>query len=132
MVVEIFETASLNRPMNTSSLVADSKGHEDQRMIAPSEMNYSRATYFFGRTSYTEINQRSRGGCNCGRFRIQCAEEGEKRMNVLTKANLDTSLNRTASLPKPANSTNHYIPPQAYHLEAVSYTHLTLPTKLEV
>ena len=55
--------------MNTSSLVADFKGHEDQRMIADSEMNYTRATrYFFGRTSYTEINQRSRGGCNSSRF----------------------------------------------------------------
>ena len=47
MVVEIFETASLNRPMNTSSLVADFKGHEDQRVIADSEMNYTRARYFF-------------------------------------------------------------------------------------
>jgi len=68
VVVEIFQNARLNRPMNTSSLVADFKGHEDQRMIADSEMNYSRATYFFGRTSYTEINQRSRGGCNSSRF----------------------------------------------------------------
>ena len=71
MVVEIFQNARLDRPMNTSSLVADFKGHEYQRMIADSKMNYSRATYFFGRTSYTEINQRSRGGCNCGRFRDQ-------------------------------------------------------------
>ena len=29
MVVEIFKNACLNRPMNTSSLVADFKGHED-------------------------------------------------------------------------------------------------------
>ena len=42
MVVEIFKNACLNRPMNTSSLVADFKGHEDQRMIADSEMNYTR------------------------------------------------------------------------------------------
>ena len=48
--------------MNTSSLAADFKGHEDQRMIADSEMNYTRVRYFFGQTSYTEINQRSRGG----------------------------------------------------------------------
>ena len=47
MVVEIFENACLNRPMNTSSLVADFKGHEDQRMIADSEMNYTRVRYFF-------------------------------------------------------------------------------------
>ena len=33
--------------MNTSLLVADFKGHEDQRMIADSEMNYTRARYFF-------------------------------------------------------------------------------------
>ena len=59
--------------MNTSSLLVDFKGHEDQRMIADSEMNYTRATarYFLGRTSYTEINQRSRGGCNYSRFEDQ-------------------------------------------------------------
>ena len=43
-------------------------------------------------------------------------------MNVLTKANLDTSPNSTASLPKPTNSTNHYIPPEAYHLEASKFS----------
>ena len=43
-VVEIFKTAWLNRPMNTSSLVADFKGHEDQRVIADSKMKYTRAT----------------------------------------------------------------------------------------
>ena len=54
--------------MNTSSLVADFKSHEDQRMIADTEMNYTRVRYFLGRTSYTEVNQRSRGGCNYSRF----------------------------------------------------------------
>ena len=34
--------------MNTSSLVADFKGHEDQRMIADSEINYTRADIFSG------------------------------------------------------------------------------------
>ena len=56
MVVEIFKNARLNRAMNTSSLVADFKGHEDQRMIADGEMNYTRVRYFFGRTSYTIVN----------------------------------------------------------------------------
>ena len=37
-------------------------------MIADSDMNYTRARYFFGRTSDTEINQLSRGGCNSSRF----------------------------------------------------------------
>ena len=50
MVVEIFKNACLSRPMNTSSLVADFKDHEDQRMIADSEMNYTRVSSFFGRT----------------------------------------------------------------------------------
>ena len=68
MVVEIFKNACLNRPKNTSSLVADFKGHEDQRMLADSEMNYTRVRYFFGRTSFTDINQRSRGWCNSSRF----------------------------------------------------------------
>ena len=68
MVVEIFKTARLNRPMNTSSLVADFKDHEDQRVIADSKMNYTRARYFFRRTSYTEINQRSHSGCNSSGF----------------------------------------------------------------
>ena len=44
VVVEIFKNAWLNRPMNTSSLVGDFKGHEDQRMITDSEMNYTRAS----------------------------------------------------------------------------------------
>ena len=48
-MVEIFKNACLNRAMNTSSLVADFKGHEDQRMIVDSQMNYSRVLvkYFF-------------------------------------------------------------------------------------
>ena len=74
MVVEIFKNACLNRAMNTSSLVADFKGHEDQRMIADSEMNYTRVRYFFGRTSYIEIDQRSRGGCNSSRFGYQLTQ----------------------------------------------------------
>ena len=41
MVVEIFKSACLNRAMTTSSLVADFKSHEDQRMIADTEMNYT-------------------------------------------------------------------------------------------
>ena len=41
-MVEIVKNASLNRAMNTCSLVADLKGHEDQRMIADTEMNYTR------------------------------------------------------------------------------------------
>ena len=32
------------------------KGHEDQRMIADSEMNYTRARYFFRRTGYTSVS----------------------------------------------------------------------------
>ena len=39
MVVEIFKSACLNRAMTTSSLVGDFKSHEDQRMIADTEMN---------------------------------------------------------------------------------------------
>ena len=34
----------------TSSLVADFKSHEDQRMVADTEMNHTRFGYFFGRT----------------------------------------------------------------------------------
>ena len=56
VVVEIFKSASLNRAMTTSSLVADFKSHEDQRMIADTEMNYTSFWYFFGLTSYTEVN----------------------------------------------------------------------------
>ena len=41
MVVEIFKGARLNRAMTTSSLVADFKSHEDKRMIADTEMNYT-------------------------------------------------------------------------------------------
>ena len=41
VVVEIFKSACLNRAMTTSSLVADFKSHEDQRMIADTEMNYT-------------------------------------------------------------------------------------------
>ena len=74
MVVEILKNACLNRAMIASSLVADFKGHEDQRMIADTEMNYTRVLYFFGRTSYTEINQRSRGGCNSSRFGDQLTQ----------------------------------------------------------
>ena len=36
--------------MNTSSLVADFNGHEAQRVIAGSEMNYTRARYFLSRS----------------------------------------------------------------------------------
>ena len=41
VVVEIFKSACLNRAMTTSSLVADFKSHEDQRMIADAEMSYT-------------------------------------------------------------------------------------------
>ena len=34
--------------MTTSSLVGDFKSHEDQRMIADTEMNYISFWYFFG------------------------------------------------------------------------------------
>ena len=71
VVVEIFKSACLNRAMTTSSLVADFKSHEDQRMIADTEMNYTSFWYFFGRTSYTEVNQRTRSGCNSSRLRDQ-------------------------------------------------------------
>ena len=40
--VEIFKSACLNRAMITSSLVTDFKSDEDQRMIADTEMNYTR------------------------------------------------------------------------------------------
>ena len=59
---------------DVSSLAADFKVHEDQRMIADTEMNYTRVWYFFGRTSYTEINQRSRGGCNSSWFGDQLTQ----------------------------------------------------------
>ena len=42
VVVEIFKDACLNRAMNASSLVADFKGHGDQRIIADTEMDYTR------------------------------------------------------------------------------------------
>ena len=38
---EIFKSACLNRAMTTSSLVANFKSHEDKRMIADTEMNYT-------------------------------------------------------------------------------------------
>ena len=41
MVVEIFESARLNRAMIISLFVAYFKSHEDQRMIAGTEMNYT-------------------------------------------------------------------------------------------
>ena len=47
MVVEFFKNVCLSGAMNTSSLVADFKGHEDQRVIADSEMNYTRVGFFF-------------------------------------------------------------------------------------
>ena len=37
MVVEIFNSACLNRAMTTNSLVGDFKSHGDQRMIADTE-----------------------------------------------------------------------------------------------
>ena len=39
MVVEIFKSACLNRAMTTSSLVGDFKSHEDQRIIADTELH---------------------------------------------------------------------------------------------
>ena len=41
VVVEIFKSACLNRAIITSSFVADFKSHEDQRMIADTEMSYT-------------------------------------------------------------------------------------------
>ena len=40
-MVEIFLSACLNRRMSTISLVGDFKSHEDQRMIADTEMDYT-------------------------------------------------------------------------------------------
>ena len=48
VVVEIFKNACLNRAMTTSSLVEDFKSHEDQRMIADTEMNYTSFWCFSG------------------------------------------------------------------------------------
>ena len=55
-VVEIFKSACLNRAMITSSLVADFKSHEDQRMVADTEINYTRFCYFF-RANYVVIQR---------------------------------------------------------------------------
>ena len=74
MVVEIFKSSCLNRAMTTSSLVADFKSHEDKRMIADTEMNYTSFLYFFGRISYTKVNQRTRSGYNSSRFRDQLTQ----------------------------------------------------------
>ena len=74
VVVKFFKSACLNRAMTTSSLVGDFKSHEDQRMIADTEMNYASFRYFFWRTSYTEVNQRTRSGCNSSRFRDQLTQ----------------------------------------------------------
>ena len=45
VVVKIFKNACLNRAMTTGSLIADFKGHEDQEMIADTEMNYIRVFF---------------------------------------------------------------------------------------
>ena len=55
----------LNGAMTTSSPVADFKSHEDQRVIAYTEMNYMSFLVFFGRTSYTEETHAKRRPTFC-------------------------------------------------------------------